>query len=138
MLTEQRRIFIEEFLKLRCKNATQAAILAGYSSKTAHSQASNIMKDNEVLEYLEQRKSEITKELQQDFFFDALEARKVMYNILRDDESSNKDKITVAKDFLDRAGFKATDKVEVEGNINNPFENLTTEQLIKLAGDYDS
>lgn len=32
-----------------------------------------------------------------------------------------------------------TDKVEVNGNmnVNNPFENLTTEQLLKLAGEED-
>jgi phage terminase small subunit len=28
-----------------------------------------------------------------------------------------------------------TEKVEVSGNVNNPFEGLTTEQLMKLAGD---
>ena len=27
------------------------------------------------------------------------------------------------------------DKVEVSGNINNPFEGLTTEQLLRLAGE---
>lgn len=30
-----------------------------------------------------------------------------------------------------------TDKLEVKGNINNPFEGLTTEQLLKLAGEDD-
>lgn len=30
-----------------------------------------------------------------------------------------------------------TDKVEVKGNINNPFEGLTTDQLLKLAGEED-
>lgn len=29
------------------------------------------------------------------------------------------------------------DKVEVNGNINNPFEGFTTEQLMKLVGDED-
>ena len=29
------------------------------------------------------------------------------------------------------------DKIEVNGNINNPFEGLTTEQLMKLVGDED-
>lgn len=29
------------------------------------------------------------------------------------------------------------DKLEVKGNINNPFEGLTTEQLMKLVGDED-
>jgi phage terminase small subunit len=30
-----------------------------------------------------------------------------------------------------------TDKLEVKGNINNPFEGLTTEQLLRLAGEDD-
>lgn len=45
MLTEQRKLFVDEHLKLRCKNATRAAINAGYSSKSAQSQASQILKD---------------------------------------------------------------------------------------------
>lgn len=113
MLTDQRKLFVEEHLKLRCKNATQAAINAGYSPKSAQSQASQILKDTNVSEYLEQRKNEIIQELKQEFFFDALEARKVMYEILTNSEAFDKDKIAVAKDFLDRAGFKPTEKVDV-------------------------
>lgn len=113
MLTDQRKLFVEEHLKLRCKNATQAAINAGYSPKSAQSQASQILKDTNVLEYLEQRKSEILQELQQEFFFDALEARKVMYEILTNSDAFDKDKITIAKDFLDRAGFKASEKIDI-------------------------
>ena len=42
------------------------------------------------------------------------------------------DKITVAIDFLDRAGFKPTDNVKVSAQVNNPFEGLSTEDLKKL------
>lgn len=136
MLTEQRKMFVEEYLKLRCKNATQAAINAGYSPKTAQSQASQILKDSNVSEYLEQRKSEIIQELHQEFFFDALEARKAMYNILISEKAKYSDKIAVAKDFLDRAGFKPTDNVNVEGNLNvkeNPYDQLTVDELRALA-----
>ncbi|MBQ8766578.1 MAG: terminase small subunit [Clostridia bacterium] len=136
VLTEQRKMFVEEYLKLRCKNATQAAINAGYSPKTAQSQASQILKDSNVSEYLEQRKSEIIQELHQEFFFDALEARKAMYNILISEKAKYSDKIAVAKDFLDRAGFKPTDNVNVEGNLNvkeNPYDQLTVDELRALA-----
>ena len=134
MLTEQKKMFVEEYLKNRCKNAYKAAISAGYSEKSASAQASQLLKNHEVSEYLEMRKSEIRKELQQEFLFDALEARKVMYKILNDVEAVDKDKITVAKDFLDRAGFKPTDKVEVEGNITtNPYDELSVEELKALA-----
>lgn len=135
MLTEQRMLFVDEYLKLRCKNAGQAAINAGYSPKSAQSQASQILKDSEVMEYLNRRKTEISRELQQDFVFDALEARKVMYEIMKDPTAENRDKISVAKDFLDRAGFKPTDEVNVTGTVNNPMAGLTTEELKKLIGD---
>lgn len=114
-LTEQRKIFVDEYIKLRCKNATQAAINAGYSPKTAQSQSSQILKDSNVLEYLEERKEQLKSELQEEFIFDALEARKVMYEILNDSESKDADRIKVATDFLDRAGFKPRDKVEISG-----------------------
>ena len=117
MLTDQRRMFVEEHLKLKCKNATQAAINAGYSKRSAASQASQILNDPKVAEYLQQRKSEIQRELQEEFIFDALEAKQVMYEIMKNPEATDKDKISVAKDFLDRAGFKPTDKVDIEGTI---------------------
>lgn len=40
-----------------------------------------------------------------------------------------------AKDIMDRAGFKAPEKVEVSGEINNPFSGLTEEELKKLIYD---
>lgn len=129
VLTEQRKLFVDEYIKLRCKNAGQAAVNAGYSAKSAQSQASQILKDSEVVEYLSKRKSEKAKELQQEFVFDALEARQVMYQIMTDPEANDRDKIAVAKDFLDRAGFKPTDEVKLSGNVNNPFAGLTTEEL---------
>lgn len=125
-------MFVEEYLKLRCKNATQAAINAGYSEKSASAQASQILKDSEVHEYLQLRKREISKELQQEFIYDALEARKVMYDILVDKDAADRDKITVAKDFLDRAGFKPPDDVNVTANVGNPMAGLTTDELKKL------
>lgn len=132
VLTDQRALFVEEYIKLRCKNAKQAAINAGYSPKSAQSQSSQILKDSNVIEYLKKRKSEISKELQQEFIFDALEAREVMHEILTNPEAEDKDRISVAKDFLDRAGFKPTDEIKLSGDVNNPFEGLTTEELKKL------
>lgn len=135
VLTEQRMMFVDEYIKLRCKNARQAAINAGYSPKSAQSQSSQILKDSEVQEYLKQRKSEISQELKQEFIFDALEARKVMHEILINPESADRDKIAVARDFLDRAGFKPVDEVNVSGEVQNPFAGLTTAELKKLIGD---
>lgn len=135
MLNDQRMLFVDEYIKLRCKNAKQAAINAGYSQKSAQSQSSQILKDPNVQEYLKKRKSEISNELKQEFIFDALEARSVMYDIMKNPEAADRDKIAVAKDFLDRAGFKPVDEVNVSGNVNNPFAGLTTDELKKMVYD---
>lgn len=135
MLNDQRMLFVDEYIKLRCKNAKQAAINAGYSQKSAQSQSSQILKDPNVQEYLQKRKSEISNELKQEFIFDALEARSVMYDIMKNPEAADRDKIAVAKDFLDRAGFKPVDEVNVSGNVNNPFAGLTTDELKKMVYD---
>lgn len=135
VLTDQKKLFVDEHIRLRCKNATQAAINAGYSVKSASAQASQLLKNSEVSEYLKKRKDEIKTELQQEFLFDALEAREIMYEIMNDPEASDKNKITVCKDFLDRAGFKPEDNVVVNGNIKttNPYDELTVEELRALA-----
>jgi phage terminase small subunit len=135
VLTEQRKMFVDEYIKQRCRNAGQAAINAGYSPKSAITQASMILKDSEVSEYLKQRKNEISQELRQEFIFDALDARKIMYEIMVNPEAENRDKISVAKDFLDRAGFKPTDEVKVSGEVNNPFAGLSTDDLKKMVYD---
>ena len=125
MLTEQRKRFIEEYLKFHCKNATQAAINAGYSPKTAASQASMILKDSEVQGYLEEQKNHIESELRQEFVFGASEAYRVMLEILQNPESRDIDKISVAKDFLDLAGFKPQDKMEISVPVEETAKELT-------------
>lgn len=122
--TGQQKLFIDEYLKLRKKNATQAAINAGYSPKSASSQASQLLNNPIVNNYLTIKESAIVQELQQEFIFDALQARKVMFEILNDDEARDIDRVTVARDFLDRAGFKPTDKIEQTGDIGLKVEWL--------------
>ena len=132
MLTEQNVQFVEEYLKNKCKNATKAAIAAGYSEKTASSQASMLLKHPDVSEYLKQRKAEMAQALRDEFIFDALEAKKAMYNILTSPDADNRDKITIARDFLDRAGFKPGEEVKLSGSVNNPFADLSTDELKAL------
>ena len=113
--TRQQKLFIDEYLRLRKSNATQAAIRAGYSPKSASAQASQLLKNPKVMEYLEDREKTIIQELQEEFIFDAIEARKVMYEIMKKEDAEDRDKINVAKDFLDRAGFKPVDRLDIQG-----------------------
>ena len=133
MLTEQKKQFVEEYIKLKCKNQAQAAIAAGYSPQSAASQACQLLKNPEVAEYLKKRRSELAQALRDEFIFDALEAKKEMYKIMTDPDADNRDKITIARDFLDRAGFKPGEEVKLSGSINNPFADLSVEELKKLV-----
>lgn len=139
-LREQQKEFVNEYLKLRKKNATQAAINAGYSSRTASSQASQLLKNPKVMDYLDEQEKAIDQELRQEFVFDALEARKVMNAIMNDEGAKDSDRLTAAKDFLDRAGFKAIDEVKHSGSvdISNPYAGLSEEELRRLANGSNS
>lgn len=110
--TEQQKRFIDEFIRMRENNQTQAAINAGYSPKSAASQSSQLLKNPKVIEYLKEKKSEMEQMLRQEFMYDALEARKVMYEIMNDFEAPENVRLSAAKDFLDRAGFKPVEKQE--------------------------
>jgi phage terminase small subunit len=121
---EQQKLFVDEYLKLRKKNQTQAAINAGYSPKTAASQSSQLLKNPKVIKYLEEREKLLESELRQEFMFDALEARKVMYEILKNPESADKDRLAAAKDLLDRAGFKPTENTNVNLTTNQKLEDF--------------
>ena len=58
-----------------------------------------------------------------------------MFEIMTNPEADDRDKIAVAKDFLDRAGFKPTDEVKLSGELNNPFAGMSTDELKKLVND---
>lgn len=115
--TRQQKLFVDEYLKIRKSNATQAAINAGYSPKTASSQASQLLNNPKVFKYLEERERAIAQELQEEFIFDAIEARKVLYEIMKNPEARGMDRINAAKDFLDRAGFKPTEKIALNADV---------------------
>lgn len=133
-LTERQTKFIEEYLK--DGNATQAAMRAGYSEKTAYRSGYINIKNGQIQEELRKRRKEIRDQLQQQFTSDAVVARKVLFDIMNDEEANEHARLKAATDFLDRAGFKPTEKMEHSGGMNlnhNPFSELTTEELRKLA-----
>src|SRR5699024_452343 len=113
-ITGQQKAFIDEFIKFGRRNQKQAAINAGYSPKSAESQASQLLKNPKVSAYLEERENEITQAIKREFIFDALEAKKVMAQLMNDDEVPDNVRLSAAKDFLDRAGFKPVEKQEVD------------------------
>lgn len=127
--TGQQKLFVDNYLKLRKKNQTQAAVDAGYSPKSASSQAYQLLQNPIVLEYLEKREKQLEKELKREFFFDAIDARQVLSDIMNNPDAKDADRMGAAKDLLDRAGYKAVDVHEIQANVNTNADGLTDSEL---------
>ena len=132
-LSEQQRQFVDEHLKLREKNGKAAAIAAGDSEKTAASQASRLLTNVNVQKYLQQRKNQLRKDLQREFVYDAIQARKVMYGIMKDECSQDADRLRAARAFLELAGFNEPIQEQDDAPADMDFSDVTIEELRKLA-----
>lgn len=119
-LTERQKKFIDAYIK--CGNGTLAAVKAGYSENSARITASKLLTKANIQKCLKEHRSRIQQELREQFVGDALVARKVMLKILNDPDASDKDKLTAARDLLDRAGFKPTERTEITGRDSGAIE----------------
>jgi len=134
-LRPQIMLFVTEFIK-NGGNGTQAAIAAGYSEKSAYSQASRLLKSVEVQQYLNNTQQSINKDLRMMFAEDAVKAYGVLVSVMEDPLTPPKEKISAAKDILDRAGYKAVDRIQadVQATVETKpdLSNLTAKELADL------
>jgi phage terminase small subunit len=123
-------------------NAYQAALKAGYADSTAKDSSKwinpeeSLKKPNkfkqELYDYIEGlRKNDKREEAA---ILSRVEKKKILAEIARNVNNDISDRIR-AIDTDNKMDGEYTNNVRVEGNINNPFEGLTTEQLLKMAGD---
>lgn len=120
-LRPQMMLFVTEYLQ-NGNNATQAAIAAGYSEKTASSQGSRLLKSVEVQQYLNKTEQNLNKDLRMMFAEDAVKAYNVMMEIMQSPNAMDKDRLVAARDLLDRAGYKPVDKVQADMNAEISFK----------------
>jgi phage terminase small subunit len=128
-LTDKQKAFVYEYMK--SKNATRAAVAAGYSEKTAYSIGSELLKKPEVAEFLAQQEAELKRDLRERFAEEAEMAFETVVKIAQGisppgvKKPSARTVLDAAKDLLDRAGYKPTDKidahVENDGQLNVVF-----------------
>lgn len=121
-----------------CGNAVQAATEAGYSAKTAE-YASNWLNPKkpkkykkELAEYIRQ----LAQEEQDKRILTASERKVQLSDIIRSKGELTADRIK-AIDTLNKMTGEYITKVEgsVTAEISNPFAELTTDELRKLADD---
>src|SRR5699024_3880075 len=94
-------------------HGTSSAIKAGYSKKTAHVQATQLLKNPKVQKKIKELEEESRALLQQQFARDAIEARKIMFKLMGDNDTPENVRLSAAKDFLDRAGYKPTEDMNI-------------------------
>ena len=110
-LNERQRKFAQEYWV--SGNGTRSAIKAGYSEKTAYSQAHQLLKKPEIQLQIKEYEEESRVLLQQQFSRDAIEARKIMFKLMQDENTTDSVRLAATKDFLDRAGYKPVERQDI-------------------------
>lgn len=101
-----------------------------WKEATVDNRACELSKDSEILGRLKELSEEATKET----IMNAIERKEWLSNVIRSEEEFTKDKLK-AVDLLNKMEGSYIEKVEVSGQVNNPFSGLTTEELKKLVDD---
>lgn len=104
-MNQRQEAFIDALFGDAKGNFNEAKRMAGYSDNT------------KVSDILDTIAPEISNRIHKLFVKQGIKAAFAIEGILDDPTAlGNKDKLAAAKDILDRAGLKATDKVEVKGD----------------------
>lgn len=113
-------------------NATESAIKAGYSEKTARSIGQRLLTNVDIQEYIK----EINKKVEDNRIANIKEVKEFWSDVLRDKKIKIQDRLK-ASEYIAKTNGAFLDKVEIKGEIkgNNPFAGLSTEELKKLIKD---
>lgn len=125
-MNERQKRFAEYYAQ--SGNASWSAKQAGYADKFAGQNADKLLKNTNIAEYIQ----ELVEKEQDKRIMTARERRAVLSDIAR--EGNTQDRIR-AIDVLNKMSGEYITKIEgnLSAEINNPFKDLTTEELRKLA-----
>lgn len=127
-LSVQRQKFCEYYVA--SGNATESAIKAGYSPRSAMQNSSRLLRNAEIQEYIRK----LNEEARSNRIMTMLEVQEFWSETIRDDKNRIADRLK-ASELLARAKGLFLDKIEITND--NPFSGLTTEELKRLANGKD-
>ena len=110
-MTERQRRFCEHYSAI--PNATQAAILAGYSERTARSIGAELLTKPDIVDYVKALSAEADAER----IAKAEEVKEFWTRVLRDDEQRTEIRMR-AGELLLKAGGEFTQKIEVDADVH--------------------
>jgi len=129
-MTHRQELFIQEYIKTG--NATNSAIKAGYSKRTARSTGQRLLTNVDIKKRIE----ELSQKIANNNIMTAKERQEYLTKLINSDDVKVSDKLK-ALDILNKMTGEYIQKVEVNGELKteDPFKNLTTEELKKIIFD---
>lgn len=141
-LTEKQKKFADYYIE--SGNATQAAIKAGYSKKTAYKIGAENLRKPQIKKYIDSK----LKDISNNAIATAEETLGILTKIVRGEHTEQV--ITSEGDVIDKhpdtnqvirasaeilKRYPLAQDINIKGNlkVSNPFENLTEEELRTLA-----
>lgn len=109
-VTERQKKFAEYYAQ--CGNAAQSAIQAGYSKKYANTNASKLLQNTTITEYIKQ----LTEDAQTARIMTARERQALLSDIANDKQNELSDRIR-AIDTLNKMTGEYTQKVNIDGDV---------------------
>lgn len=109
-MTERQKKFAEYYAQ--CGNAAQSAIQAGYSKKYANTNASKLLQNTTITEYIKQ----LTEDAQTARIMTARERQAILSDIAKDAQNEPSDRIR-AIDTLNKMTGEYTQKVSIDGDV---------------------
>ena len=127
-LTPKQQAFADYYIQTG--NATEAAIQAGYSERTAKQTGYENLTKPYIQQYIEEKQ----KDLESNRMADMTEVREFWTEAMRNAENTMKDRLK-ASEMIARTSGAFLEKMEVNANVTNinPYQNLSVEELKKLA-----
>ena len=101
-----------------------------WKDNTVDARACELAKDSKIIVRLKELQELSTSEA----IMTATQRKEWLTKLIQNSDEETKDRLK-ALDILNKMDGEYTEKVEVNGSVNNPFEGLTTEELKKLIGD---
>ncbi len=109
-MTERQKKFAEYYAQ--CGNAAQSAIQAGYSKKYANTNASKLLQNTTITEYIKQ----LTEAAQTARIMTARERQAILSDMAKDKQNELPDRIR-AIDTLNKMTGEYTQKVSIDGDV---------------------
>nr|DAK86069.1 MAG TPA: Terminase small subunit [Caudoviricetes sp.] len=109
-MTERQKKFAEYYAQ--CGNAAQSAIQAGYSKKYANTNASKLLQNTTITEYIKQ----LTEDAQTARIMTACERQALLSDIAKDKQNELSDRIR-AIDTLNKMTGEYTQKISIDGDL---------------------